>query len=366
LIEPEDSRLGRVLRVIEAGRRLADPTDPLGISARRRLVDTTALSPAGVELALCEHLETHPDPAELRALIAGCGSAPRCHVVLAANVCTAALRAIALAVATSPAVLARPSRRDPVVLELVVLALQHDPPFGRSGGSIEIVSEAKPSAGDELHLYGSDETIRTFLAGTGPGVVIRAHGTGFGVAVVGAGTGIDRSAGAIARDVVPFDQRGCLSPRVVLVEGDSERAEALAEALHLALRELGDRFPRGPLDDSAGAELARYRATIESIGQWRHGPNHGVGLDLEPRAWILPPPLRVVHVMPMSPHAVAAQVRPWAEWIAAIGADDAGALSECVIRAAPQARRSRLGVMQKPLLDGPVDTRRRSFGEPLQ
>jgi hypothetical protein len=366
LIEPQASRMARVTRVIEAGRRLASPADALGILARRRLVETSRLSPEGVALALGEHLETDPDPRDLAALIAGCGSAPRCHVVLSANVCTGALRAIALATATSPAILARPSRRDPVVLELVATALQQDEEFAGSGGSIEIVSDARPSSGDELHLYGSDETIGAIVAHTAPGVVIRAHGTGFGVAVVGTGAGITHSAAAIAGDVVPFDQRGCLSPRVVLVEGDGERADSLAEALHKALCALGDRIPRGPLDESAGAEMTRYRATIESIGQWRQGPDHAIGLDPEPRALMLPPPLRVVHVMPMSSYAAAAPIGPWVEWIAAIGTDDAGALSDHVIRTAPGARLSRLGAMQKPPLDGPVDRRQRRFGEPLK
>jgi hypothetical protein len=198
------------------------------------------------------------------------------------------------------------------------------------------------------------------------GVVIRAHGTGFGIAVAGQTGDLAHLARAIARDVVPFDQRGCLSPRVVLVEGGLARAQATAEALHEALSELGNRVPRGLFDVNGRAEMAKYRAVIESIGQWWEGPSHAIGLDNDPRALVLPPAFRVVHIMPMSPSAVGAQIAPWAPWIAAIGADDEGPLAEGVFRLAPFARRSRLGAMQKPPLDGPVDRRRRNFGEPRQ
>ena len=50
---------------------------------------------------------------------------------------------------------------------------------------------------------------------------------------------------ALAEDVVVFDQRGCLSPRFALVEGDDARALAFAEALHDELEALDANIPRG-------------------------------------------------------------------------------------------------------------------------
>jgi hypothetical protein len=349
-----ESRLARVWRVVVAGRRAADPDDAFGQEVRSALVASSGLSAEGVALALAEHLETRPAPEHLSALLDAAGAAPRCHVVLAANVATAALRALAVAVATAPRVFVRPSRRDPALTDLLARALADDPAFAAAGGAVARVDAVHPSPGDELHVYGSDATVRELSASAVPGVVVRAHGTGLGVAIVGAHDALDTAAAAVARDVIPFDQRGCLSPRAVLVEGEG-RAGAFARALHEALGALGARVPRGLLDDATRAEVAFYRASIQAVGEVWEGGAHLVGLDPSPRALVLPPPARVVHVVPAG--AAASLLAPWASHLTCIGADgevDAA----CAARAlAPYARRARLGAMQKPPLDGPVDLR---------
>jgi hypothetical protein len=352
-------RRARVLRVVAAGRRIADPGDPLGREARRELPGSSGLSPEGVALALAEHLETDPAPEHLDALLGLAGAAPRCHVVLAANVCTAALRALAVAVATAPIVAVRPSRRDPVLAAILVRELGADPAFAAAGGAIARVAEVTPIAGDELHVHGSDETVESLRAGIAPGVVLRGHGTGLGVAVVGSGAALEQAARRIARDVVPFDQRGCLSPRAVLVEGGAERAAELAAALDRALGELGERVPRGPLDAATLGEIALYRAAIEAVGALRSGPHHAVGIDLDPRALLLPPAARVVHVAPSGAGVAPALLAPWARYLTTVGSDDEGPLTRAALALAPRARRARLGAMQQPPLDGPVDLRQR-------
>jgi hypothetical protein len=50
---------------------------------------------------------------------------------------------------------------------------------------------------------------------------------------------------------------------------------------------------------------------------------------------------------------------PWSRAITAIGAAGAGPLVDAVLALLPGARRSPLGVMQRPPLDGPVDLRLR-------
>jgi hypothetical protein len=355
VIRDRDAALARVLRVVAAGRRAADPVDSLGRAARAGLVATSGLSPEGVELALTKHLETDPAPAELDALVAGNGAAPRCHVVLAANVCTAALRAVAVAVATAPVVLVRPSRRDPTLAVLLVEVLAADRDFVAASGSIARVEEATAQPGDELHVYGADETVRALASAAPSGVVVRGHGTGLGVAVVGARSSIEEAAAAIASDVVPFDQRGCLSPRAVLVEGDAARAELVASALHEALDDLSKRVPRGPLDPEERAAVANYRASLEAVGAVWEGRDHLIGLDPAPRALVLPPPARVVHVVPAG--APASLLAPWARYVTCIGADREGELAAAVRSLAPRARVALLGEMQRPPLDGPVDRR---------
>ena len=353
--EARTARRGRVERVVAAGARIADGRDPLGEEARRRLPEASGLSREGVELALAEHLEIRPRAEELDALVAAAGAARRCRVVLAANVCTAALRALAVAVATAPEVLVRPSRRDPVVAELLVRALQED---ARFQGWIELAaSGVAGEAGDELHVYGTDETVAALRAEVGPGVIVRGHGAGLGVAVVGADADLCAAAEGLAADVVPFDQRGCLSPRAALVEGPPERAVALARALPEALARARAGVPRGPLDEAARAEVANYRATLEAVGTYRGGEGGGVGLDPAPRSLILPPAARVVHVAATSAAGAVGLLGPWVRVITAIGAAGAGPLVDAALALVPRARRSALGSMQRLPLDGPVDLR---------
>lgn len=391
-----DPRRPRIDRLLAIARRVADPADPLGIEARERLRDTSGLSPEGIELALTHHLETSPSETEIAALLgslsahpgahpathsaahtgghpsasgghpaahsatrlvapAHVGEARRCHVVIAANVCTSALRSIAVALTASASVLVRASSRDPVLAEILTRELSRDHAFLNAGASIALEPAVTPEPGDELHIYGSDQTIEALRAAAPPGVVVRGHGTGFGIAVVGQSIDLTLAARALADDVVPFDQRGCLSPRIALVEGPTHRAFAFQDALHEALA--SSPIPRGPLDDATLAELAIYRSSMEAIGRWLEGPSHAVGLDSAPRSLLLPPIARVVHVVAVNAANIASLLAPWARFIAALGLSDEGPLSEAVRAVIPLARCSKLGQMQRPPLDGPVDRR---------
>jgi hypothetical protein len=341
-----DARARRVERAVALGARIADPTDPLGNEARRDLASTCGLSPEGVELALTEHLEVAIAPADLAALLDAVEVAPRCHVILAANVCTAALRAIALALAASPIVTIRPSRRDPGLAPILTRELQ-----------IAVAEEITAAPGDALHVYGSDATIAAVRASAAPGVLVHGHGTGLGIAVVSAASDLDAAARALADDVIPFDQHGCLSPRFALVEGDEARAAAFAAALHEALGDLGARVPRGPLDDATSAAIALYGAAIDAVGERFAGPHHVVGLDPSPRALPLPPAARVVHVVPAHAIDAARLLGPWARFITTVGDSGPGALRGAALALAPESRRARLGRLQRPPLDGPVDRR---------
>ncbi|MDI1476978.1 acyl-CoA reductase [Polyangium sp. y55x31] len=348
----------RVLRVIAAGRRIQDPNDPLGAEARARLPAVTGLDPKGVELALSAHLETHATDAEIDTLLARTGRAPRCHVILAANVCTAPLRALALAAATSPDIVVRPSRRDPVVTDLLVRALSADEAFVRTHhASLTRAASITPAPGDELHVYGSDASIEAVTRGLPAGVCVRGHGTGLGLAVIGGDAPIDDAAASLAWDIVPFDQRGCLSPRFVLVEGGEARAEQFVQALDAALSRAAARVPRGPLDPALAAEIALYGASMEAVGLFLSRPSHAVGFDPSPCALVLPPPARVVHVVALAPTDAPNLLAPWAPFVTAIGLCDDGLLARAVCERAPFARCSPLGAMQRPPLDGPVDLR---------
>jgi hypothetical protein len=360
-LHDHEARLTRIRCLLQAAARLADPRDPLGQEARSRLPHSSGLSRAGVELALTRHLELCPSEAELEQLVRKAGRAARCQVLLAANVCTAPLRALAWALATSPWVEVRPSRRDPVVAELLVRALDGSGDLQRLGGSVRLCSELTPLTDAEVHLYGSDQTISAVRASLPAGVRVQAHGSGMGVGAVDAEIDLGAAAQALAEDVVPFDQRGCLSPRIALVQGGSTRAKAFARELDAALGLLGGAVPRGELAPDERAELARFRATATALGGCFPGTDHVIALDETPRVLLLPPALRCLWVAPAEPAEAACLLTPWRQHVTALGGTDPaamrGALSLALAAELPRARRSTLGSMQRPPLDGPVDLR---------
>ena len=347
----------RVECVLRAARRIQDPADELGLEARKRLPESTGLSKESIELALQDHFETRPSEAEIDALLESTGRADVCHVILSANVFTASLRAIVLAVATAPRVVVRRSRRDSVIAELLIRSLAHEARFGDFEGEVAFTDEIAPEPGHELHVYGSDETISTIMANLPAGVLVRAHGTGLGIAIIGDNDDFGLAAEALARDIGVFDQRGCLSPRFVFVEGDEAWARKCCEKLNESMTRFAFRVPRGELDEGLRADVARYQATVEAIGTYWDGFAHGIGFDPEPRALVLPPAARIVHVVAVDEARARALLEPWKRYVTAVGANAetglAGALKEWL----PQARWSRLGNMQRPLLDGPVDGR---------
>lgn len=333
-------------------RRLLDAAGALVADRARvvpELVRSTGLSPEGVALALTRHLEVDATDDDIASLVSATREAPRVAVVLSANVFVGALRALALARAASAEVRVRPSRRDPFFARALVEAAA-DPAIALDE-ALEI-----PSVGDgEIHVYGRDETIADVRARARPGVVVRGHGSGMGVAVVASARaeGARGAARAIAEDVVAFDQRGCLSPRVVLALGVD--AAPLAEALHDELAQLGAAVPRGDVPADERGDVTRYLATMTMAGRAFVGRDHVVGLAQEGAPLVLPPTYRTLHVVAASSVARAAELLvPLARAVVAVGCD---APDVALALAPPWARRSALGEMQRPRLDGPVDRR---------
>ncbi len=348
----------RVASVLRAAEPLRDASHPLGREARARLRASSGLSPEGIELALTEHLEHAVHETDIDAFASKAASANRCHVVLSANVCTAALRAVAFAAATSPTLFVKASRRDPVLAELIVRALAENESFARLGATETLVTELKARAPDHVHVYGSDATIAEIRASLESGVHLEAHGSGFGIAAIAADDDLTNAARALADDVIAFDQQGCLSPRIALVEGNAMRAASFAAALDMALRSLGEAIPRGRSAEVELSAISLYRAAIEAIGSVYEGAHHLVGLDPAPRTLVLPPAARVLHVIPIFEHGISTLIHPFAPSLTAIGAT-ASALMRTLVALAPRARVSALGQMQRPRWDGPVDLRAR-------
>jgi len=333
-------RLLDCARAVHAGRAGIAPA----------IAATSGLSAEGVELGFAS-LEQEATDMELRALVAAAGDAERVHVVLSANVFVAPFRAIALARAAATQVTVRPSARDPVLTRAL---LREAAAAGDDALTLVEDRDVESIVTGEVHVYGRDATIAAVRARVRPGVIVRGHGSGLGVAIVTEAASIDAAAGALALDVVAFDQRGCLSPRVALVMGSPARAETFAEALHAALGTLGARIPRGALFADERADARRWRETVTFAGtRWESG-DHAVALVPEGSPLHVPPAGRHVTVGGVSTReAVVAALAPFARFVVAVGTDDLGVAS----MTPAHARRSKLGEMQRPPLDGPVDGR---------
>jgi acyl-CoA reductase-like NAD-dependent aldehyde dehydrogenase len=336
----------RVCRLIEAARVIRDPASDLGRRARRDLVQSTDLSAEGVELALRECLETAPTDAELSELLSSVGPAARAHVILPANVFVAAHRAIALALASSASVAVKPSRREPHFARLLVLA---------APGLFEVVPEIRPEAGDALWAYGGDETLDALATRfSATRVSLFARGPGFGAAVVDRAKATREAARALAADIVPFEQRGCLSPAIALVAGDAADALGFAKLLSSELEAFARDVPAGTLDANELADVARYRDAFSYAGTVIPAGPGWVAVPEEHRLVPAPAGRNLTVVATSDP---ARDLLPYARQITALGVAASADLRTSLAAAFPDARVSDLGRMQRPPFDGPADRR---------
>ena len=342
------ARRARLEPLFESARSLADPSTDRGRHARQRLVASSGLSAQGVDLALLRCLETAPDEAQIAALIRSTPSAQVAHVLLSANVFVAAHRAIAIGLAASAQVRVRTSRREPEMAELLLTG---------APGSFELVTELSPHAGDRLWAYGSDETMDEVAVTLPAGVALHAHGSGFGVAVLGGGhseSELSTLLSALAGDIALFDQRGCLSPRVLLVAAEPAFANELASELARALAVLEEHVPRGQFSAAELSAIAQYRDTAHFTGEIFEAGLGFVSVG-QTNTWLLPPTGRNIHVLAVS-DALAA-LTPYRPLLTSCAFAGGPALGEELRRALPGARVCRFGEMQRPPFDGPVDRR---------
>jgi acyl-CoA reductase-like NAD-dependent aldehyde dehydrogenase len=336
----------RVEALLRVAADLAARPDP---GLERALAESTGLSAQGVRFGVDRCLERAVGPADLARLLASVRPASAVAVVLSANVFTASLRALCLAAAAAPRVYVRPSRRDPHFAAALVERL----------GAPEItLVESLAQAGEAsvVHAYGRDETLRAILRERG--LPVWAHGAGLGVAVVSREAPLEAAAHALAEDLVAFDQRGCLSPRVALSIGEPARARDLAATLSAALASWEARVPTGALTAAERAERLRARDTALLVGEVHEGSAGALVAvpELDARAPLLVfPPGRNLAVVPVHDEAEArARVASLGRAVVTVGASDLGTARAI---APPWARLAELGQMQRPPLDGPVDGR---------
>jgi Acyl-CoA reductase (LuxC) len=344
------ARIARIEPLLESARAIADPTSSRGRKARQRLVEATGLSPAGVDFALECCLESEPSVAELEALVRATAPAPKAHVLLSANVFVAAHRAIALGLASSAEVRVRASRREPEMAELLWEGAQ---------SSFQLVPELRPEPGDQLWAYGSDDTLRSVARALRAGVTLHAHGAGFGLGVLAeraSSAELERLLRKLAEDAALFDQRGCLSPRVLLVVGGEERTREVALELAAQLTAVEARLPRGRLAPQELAEITAYCDTASYAGELYEA---GLGFVSRSASFLLPPVGRNLHVL--ATNNVLESLVGRADLVTSCAVHGDSTLRASIARGLPGARVCDFGQMQRPPFDGPVDRRKRQL-----
>src|SRR5262249_27794527 len=143
----------------------------------------------------------------------------------------------------------------------------------------------------------SDATIAELRRSLPRGVVLYAHGAGIGVAIVEEGEASVAMARALADDVVLFDQRGCLSPRVAIVIADAESTRRFARDLASSLDEPGTSVRRGALDEAELADERRYRDSVTYAAELFTAQSASVGVDVSGERLVVPPIGRNVYVL---------------------------------------------------------------------
>lgn len=342
------ARRQRLEPLFESARSLRDAHSERGQAARERLLRSSGLSPEGLDFALNRCLESAPDEAEIEALIRATPEARRAHVLLSAHVFVAAHRAIAIGLAASESVQVRASRREPEMAELL---LEGAP------SAFTLVPELSPRSGDHVWAYGSDETLNTVKQALPLGVVFHRHGTGFGIAVIGGQPPSDALSAllaALAEDIALFDQRGCLSPRVLLVDAGPEFAHEVALELAAQLGELEQRVPRGRMDAAEAAEITTFCDSASYFGDV-YPAGLGFVSSADSSAWLMPPVGRNLHVLPT--RNVKASIAKLAHLVTSCAYAGDAELRASLEEALPGARLCRFGELQSPPFDGPVDRR---------
>ncbi|MGE5784545.1 MAG: acyl-CoA reductase [Myxococcales bacterium] len=348
MLESIQERMARVRHWLDCLKPIATRTHPLGQLARRELPDVTGLSDQNVAWALENAFECNASDSEIRDLVTNTVVSPLAHVVLSANVFVAAVRAIAIALASSSQVRVRASRREALTARLLQMA---------APGSFELVDNIDVRGGEHLWAYGSDTTLTELRRQLAPGSVLHAHGEGYGIFA------LERSAllnhqdfDAMALDIAVFDQRGCLSPRCVLFEGTDASALEFAQRLLDAMTRIERTLPLGRIDATSLAMRTRYRETWRYLGHVFESSGGLISVDLDHNAsFDAPGPYRAVHVRVVDDIATALAAHGHS--VTNVGHQPGGPLSAMLSRLIPRARQSAFGCMQRPPLDGPADRR---------
>lgn len=155
---------------------------------------------------------------------------------------------------------------------------------------------------DLVMAHGSDETIQALRALCPPSVVFVGCGHRVSFGLVLSGAAMDEAARGFARDVLLYDQGGCLSPHTVFVEETWEEAVAFGARLALALTREVPKYPLSVRSPQAAMRVreARLMARMaEGTHLWEDDTLRWTVIARPERAFALSPTHGVVSVQPI-------------------------------------------------------------------
>ncbi len=294
LVDRRASELCAILGGV--GARLLDPHDALRIEALEYLPADSGLSPEMASVVLdgmahdwTEHRLRALLDAEFRDIAYLDGfveHAGRTSMAVGPNLCfqvvagsvpgvgvSAMIRSLLL---KSPTLL-KPGRGDCVLPVLFASALQEVEPELAAAlavvywpGGREVLENVALRRADAIAVYGDDETVAELRsrAPVTTRFVVYHHRMSVGVVGVEALAEplATASAASVANAVAIFDQRGCVSPRIIYVEeGAAVTPRAFASLLAERLADLEHELPSGKLDPSEASALHQMRGTAELV-----------------------------------------------------------------------------------------------------
>ncbi len=144
-------------------------------------------------------------------------------------------------------------------------------------GGVDPIERILVDGVDQVIAYGGASTVNALRASWGEKVFV--HGPKLSVALIsGDGEALDGATLlALARDVALFEQRGCLSLQLVLVE---QSGEIVARRLSQALERVALELPPPPLSTSRALAIQQLRCEAEMRGLWTTAESISAGCVL--------------------------------------------------------------------------------------
>jgi hypothetical protein len=287
--------------------------------------------------------------------------------VMAGNVAGPGMHEVGIALIAGCGLILKTATREPLFFDAFVRDLAEEAPAVAARIAVlnwererRDLTDALRRETDLLVAYGDDATI----ASLGKAGAVLGFGSKVSGAVVTRGALRDQTdmATRLARDVVLFEQLGCLSPHHFFVESTGAgEAMRFAESMARAMNHLTDRLrpPRLELEDAAALrgvrENARWRSIAGEAVRLIEGPDLSWAVIFDRDATFTPSPgLRCVYITPVRDAADLrsrlAPARGRIEAFAVADRDGDGDQARTILREAGVSYLAAPGAMQSPPL----------------